>query len=277
MSPAAARVLRCWVEPAVALLVAAALLLWWMVAEAALVRITTLTGWILAVLLAFLLCNAPREMLLRITRVPARFWYRLHAWVGILTGVTVAIHTGLHVPHGPIEALATLLFITTFLLGIVGLWVSQSIPLRIASIPTAVEAGAIAQHRREVHQAVEEVALRHAESTGDDAVANAYDRELRQEFEVPRHRLAHLINTSRVRRGIDRRITARQRRLNEPACAALEEIRRLASAKADLDELEACHAFRNTWLATHLLCSSMLGVLVVFHAVISLTYAGGAP
>ncbi|MCA9311035.1 MAG: hypothetical protein KDA21_07505 [Phycisphaerales bacterium] len=275
MSPAAARVVRCWVEPALALLAALALTLWWLVADAALVRLTTITGWIIAALFAFFLLNIVREPLLRLAHLPARAWYRIHAWLGLLAGLLVLIHTGGHLPQGTVEVVVTLFFLLTFIAGLVGLWISRAIPARLATIPNPVEPDGIPQQRREIRQAVEAVVLRHVENTGDDAIAAAYERDLRAYFDAPQRLWLHFVNTTRARRELELRLRARQRRLNEAAQPTFAEIRDFAFTKADLDERTACHAFHNAWLGVHLVLSVILVLLLVLHAAISLTWSGG--
>jgi hypothetical protein len=163
----------------------------------------------------------------------------------------------------------------TVLSGIVGLYLTRTIPAQLARVGEEVLYERIPALRRSVqHQAgdavLESVTASGATTLGDFYVARLYD------FFARRRNFAYFLRpTTALRRSLMGDMQNLRRYLCEPELAACERLFALVRRKDDLDFHSARQGLLKIWLFIHIGLTYGLITLAMLHGLLALAFGGG--
>ena len=92
-----------------------------------------LTGWSLFALMLYLTAYNGRKKIPFLPLVSSRLWFQVHVYVGLFTGFVFLLHLQWHWPTGWFEVLLAVLFLGVTGSGLVGWWLSRSLPPRLTT------------------------------------------------------------------------------------------------------------------------------------------------
>ncbi|MCA9013838.1 MAG: hypothetical protein KDA77_00780 [Planctomycetaceae bacterium] len=200
-------------------------------------------------------------------------WLRFHIFIGFLSFVVFAIHSKLQIPNGLLELILFLTYYTVFLSGVLGWFLSRSIPYRLLSRGEEVIFERIPAHRRKIHDRVKTLVFNDAEPEQGAALSDFYHRHLQNFFEGPRHQLSHILHSERHLHRLSQKISALRPFLNEQEQARLQQIEEQIQLKDDLDYQYIFQAIIKLWLFVHVPLTYSLIIFAFYHALAACAFA----
>lgn len=204
----------------------------------------------------------------------AATWLQLHIYVGLLSVLFFVLHAGVALPSGTFETLLAVLYGGVAATGIIGLFLSRSIPPRLARRGEEVIYERIPVLRRELRRRAEAVVLESLTRTRAKGIADYYHKRLYPFFSRPRNLLGHVLGSTAARRALQEEMTEFSTGLRKQDKPFLDRIEDLVVAKDDLDFHWANQAVLKYWLFLHIPLTYALFLFVLVHVV--LVYAFGA-
>src|SRR6478672_6175288 len=208
----------------VTLIVVALVWLWSRSLEKRLTTSSFTTGYLLIAAVLFLALYNVRKKLPFLPLGSSATWLQLHLYVGLASVGVFLLHGGWHMPNGVLETTLYMTYALTVLSGIVGLYLTRTIPAQLARVGEEVLYERIPALRRSVqHQAgdavLESVTTSGATTLGDFYVARLYD------FFARGRNLAYFLRpTTALRRSLMGDMQNLRRYLCEPELAACERL-----------------------------------------------------
>lgn len=234
------------------------------------------SGWILAAVIVFLAAYNVRKMIPFLPLGSSSTWLQVHIYAGLLTAAIFATHVSYRLPTGVFECLLAASFLTVFASGVIGLFITRSIPRRLTDLGNEVIFEHIPIARRQLQEQIESLVL--AENTVDksSAVAEFYRDRIRP-FVVQRSVvLSNLFfGGDRNYRGLQRAIEDHARYLDTDEQAVLGEVNLLVHRKHQLDVQFALQAALKVWLFVHIPGTYVLLIFGTFHAILVHAWSGG--
>ena len=180
-------------------LVALAAVWAWVDARAATLRDTAFaTGYLLLSAVAFLAIYNVRKKLPFLPLGSSAAWLQWHIYVGLATIALFTLHAGWRWPNGILESILAGVYWLTTASGLIGLYLTRTIPPQLARVGTQVIYERVPALRHELWRRADEVVLASVASSGTQTLADFYAARLFQYFARPR-RLAYVLRpTSRA-------------------------------------------------------------------------------
>jgi hypothetical protein len=202
-------------------------------------------------------------------------WTQVHIWMGWITGFQFLCHTRFSWPQGGLDVLLYALFVLTFFSGVVGWWLTRTVPRRLADVSQPVLAAELPFRvracEREARERVRRAVLEH----GSDTLMGHYRQTMEVFFAKPaffwlnhRRPSAQLTRICRQNGEIRRYLSKEEQEI----LVALEE---LAQQKDDLDYLFSGNLWLRLWLMAHLPLAYGTLFLGLFHGLWMLAFHGG--
>ncbi len=258
--------------------IAGVLMTAWLTARAlALHETAELSGWILFGTVLFLAGYNGRKKLTYPPLLKSSTWLQLHIYIGFLAVLLFVLHTGPHLPNGPLEATLAGLFVMVAASGIVGLVLTRTLPRRLTVRGEEVLFERIPMLRRELRDRAERLVISCAEETHRTTLADFYTRRLAGFLAGPRHFRGHLLQSSRPLRRMLDELGSLKRYLNEQERRAVVELAGIVEAKDGLDYHHAVQALLKGWLFVHIPLTFAMLILGAAHGVIALAFQAGIP
>jgi len=257
------------------LIVIAIVWLWSRSLEKRLTTSSFTTGYLLIAAVLFLALYNLRKKLAFLPLGKSAAWLQLHIYVGVASIGVFLLHVGLRMPTGMLETTLYSTYSLTVISGIVGLYLTRTIPAQLARVGEEVLYERIpALHRGVQHQAsqavMQSVAASGATTLGDFYVARLYD------FFGQRRNLAYFLRpTTALRRSLMGEMQNLRRYLCEPELAACERLFALVRRKDDLDFHAARQGLLKIWLFIHIGLTYGLVALAMLHGLLALAFRGG--
>lgn len=235
-----------------------------------------LDGWILtAVMVAQLLFHI-RKKLPASPLGRAATWLKMHVYLGYVTIAVFLFHTSFSMPETTLEWALWGLFVLVVASGLVGLYLTNSVPGKLQQqhgeqitfdqIPTV---------RLNLFREVDALVLETVTPDGSSEVSDFYVNRLRGYFRKPQHLRAHLRGSRRPLERISSEIADLERRVNAPDRKALSSIRKLVTAKFDLDHQYTVQGLLHSWLFVHIPATYSLIVLSILHVAVVYAFSSG--
>jgi hypothetical protein len=187
-----------------------------------------------------------------------------------------AIHVRFAVPNGVFECSLALIYLSVFLSGIIGLYMSRTYPRRLTDLGNEVIFEHIPVVRRQLQDQIESLLLKCNSEAATSALAEFYKDRIRP-FIVGQHDVvSHLIRGSSWRyRSLVRAIADQNRYLNDDERQVLTEVESLVSRKHQVDTQYALQGALKMWLFFHIPATYALLIFAVFHSVLVHAWSGG--
>ncbi|HKI96064.1 MAG TPA: hypothetical protein VJ992_12330 [Gemmatimonadales bacterium] len=230
-----------------------------------------LTGWTLfAVMIWLALLNARKK----INTVPigrATLWVDVHVWLGVLAVAIFAVHVHFREPKGWVEGALAVVFGIAVVSGIVGIFLSRTVPRRLRTRGEQVIFERQPIFRRRLREELDGVV---AGVTSSESLSDFYARRLIPFFAEPRNLWHHLLQSRTPAHALLTELDGLGRYLDENERAAQQTIAELIRVKDDLDYHYAHQTALKYWLFVHIPVAYTLLVLAIVHVTLVYTYRG---
>ena len=256
-------------------IVVAILALWIQWLEVSLSRSAHSTGYLLYGSLLFLALYNLRKKLPGLPLGNSAIWLRLHLIIAWATLPLFLWHVSFRLPDGWIESTLTLLYAGTFASGIVGWYLSRTIPKQLSRTGEQFIFERIPRLRFSVRQEARQTVLRAVGETGSTTLASFYVDRLHGFFQRPRSFKYIVYPTSSTRQRLFSELDGIRRFLTEQEKQASEQLYRLIRKKDDLDFHDSRQRVLKIWLFIHIGLTSALIVTGTLHGIMALAYQGG--
>ncbi|MEO8494872.1 MAG: hypothetical protein ABI614_07360 [Planctomycetota bacterium] len=233
------------------------------------------SGWGLLAMIGFLAAYNLRKKLPVLPLGTSATWLQLHIYVGLLTAVVFGVHIGWRVPSGYVESLLAALYLFVFASGLIGLWLSRSLPRRLTTRGEEVLFERIPVYRKRIQAEVEAIVFNRLEESESTAVAQFYADRLRDFFAHTRNFGEHLIQSNRSRFALLKEMQAYGRYLDNAERNMMARLVTCVERKDDLDYQYSLQATLKYWLFVHVPLTYALLVLAVLHLLLVSAFSGG--
>lgn len=200
-------------------------------------------------------------------------WLHFHIFIGLLSCLLFVIHVKLRIPNGFFETVLFLCYFTVFLSGVIGWFLSRSVPYRLSSRGEEVIFERIPIHRRKILDKVESLVFDNADTTKSKAIPDFYQKHLQTFFAGPSNLMRHILHSERHRHRLSQKIAAMQPFLNEQEQVTMQQIVELIQIKDDLDYQYALQATLKLWLFVHVPLTYSLILFALFHTITVCAFA----
>jgi hypothetical protein len=268
----AARRLR---SASVTLAVLAALWLWVRAEHRALQATAFTTGYLLLAMIGFLALYNLRKRLPFLPLGSSAAWLQAHLYVGMATIGVFALHVGPNLPGGPLNLLLAVVYLLTIGSGLIGLYLSRTIPAQLARVGHDFIYEQIPGMRHRVRRQASELVLQSVSASGATTLAEFYTTRLYSYFERPRGWAYDLRPTTTRRRALMREMQDVRRYLSDQEQTFCERLFALIRTKDDLDFHESRQRILKLWLFIHLGLTCALVLLAMLHGVLAAAFSGG--
>jgi hypothetical protein len=160
--------------------------------------------------------------------------------------------------------------------GLVGLYLTRTIPAQLARVSEEIIYERIPAYRRQVRQQADEVVLESVTSSGATTLADFYTARLYGFFGRSRGWRYLLRPTSAMRRALMSEMQDLKRYLSEPEQTGCERLFMLLRRKDDLDFHDARQKALKLWLFAHIGLTYALVLLAALHGLLAHAFQGGA-
>ena len=232
------------------------------------------SGYILISSVFFLALFNLRKKLSFLPLGRASFWMQLHIYIGIATMVIFGMHVGWRPPNGILETCLFILFMMTSMSGIIGLYLSRTIPRRLSKLREEIIYERIPQFRSQVRNEAHAVVVGLVSDVPSDTIADYYTTRLTEYFVKPRSFFYFLNPNSRLRNTLRNELSNLQRYCSESELVAGERLSRLIDKRDDLDYHQALQGSLKWWLFTHIGLTYALVTVAVLHTIMVHAFRG---
>lgn len=235
-----------------------------------------LDGWILTAFMFVQLLFHIRKKLPASPLGRAATWLKMHVYLGYVVIAVFLFHTSFSFPETTLEWALWIMFALVVGSGLVGLYLTTSVPGKLQQqhneqitfdqIPTA---------RLNLFREVNALVLDTVTPEGSSEVSDFYVNRLRGYFRKPQNLRAHLRGSRRPLERMSSEIADLERRVNAPDRKALSTIKKLVTAKYDLDHQYTVQGLLHSWLFVHIPATYSLIVLSILHVAVVYAYSSG--
>jgi hypothetical protein len=272
LAPVLRRALRPWLLFA---LVMVAITGWWRYEWLTLRPHAFTSGGLLLSAVIFLAAYNLRKKLTFLPLGSSAIWLKVHLYVGVGAVWLFLLHISFRIPNGIFESSLAALYLLVTASGLHGLYLTRTIPGRLATLADEVIWERIPGLRRQVAERARELLLAARDDSSAGVVTDIYSRRLFRFFEGPRGWRYYLRPTSTLRRQLLAELSERKRYLGEPQQKLVEELATLTARKDDLDYHDALQGWLKCWLFGHIGGTYALLLFAGVHAVLAHAFHGG--
>jgi hypothetical protein len=244
----------------------------WRALDAALRPHALHSGIALLLLLLLLTAFNARKKLPFLPLIRASHWLQFHIYAGFLSVLLFGLHTDFRLPAGTLEIVLSILFGIVTLSGLIGLYLTRSLPPVMARSGEPLTYESIPKFEIRLRRKVEEIVEEAEKGSGASAVGDLYLHHLSTYFK-PRSTWASLLGKpkkmlSRALESIDKVESYTGQDEHE----ALEQIRKCVRQKHNLDVQNGAQILLRSWLFIHIPFTYSLLITSFAHAWIVLVY-----
>ena len=236
-----------------------------------------LDGWVLCAGIAVLFAFNVRKKLPMLPLGRATRWMQIHIYLGWFVIFAFGLHTGFSWPDGALNWALWVLFMLVSCSGIVGIYLTRSIPAKLEGCSERVLFQRIPKFRNNLAKEVEALAITSVDQAGSLTIADLYANTLHDFFRRPQNVVSHLRSSRQPLNRICGDLDKLARYLDAPGRNTLQAIKDLVVAKDDLDFQYANQGILKLWLFVHVPATHGLIVLIVAHAAIMYAFSSGVP
>ena len=242
--------------------------------DAALYDAAILSGWTLFITILLLALSNLRKKLTMLPIGSSATWLQFHIYLGWIAIVLFALHIDWRLPNGFIEVTLAILFILTTGTGILGIFISRTLPMRLTRRGEEVILERIPDFQAQIRNEAEQIVIQSATEANSYTIRDLYSEHLHFYFMKPRNIFQHLIASNHGLYTLLNEIDSIDRYLNSRERELIGELRMLVVKKDDLDFHYALQTALKSWLLIHIPVTFALLILVMLHLVV--VYAFGS-
>lgn len=205
-----------------------------------------------------------------------RNWVKVHIYLGWFVVGAFLIHIDFKWPTGALETVLLLFFVLVAGSGMVGAFLSKSLPGRLTRRGEEVIFERIPVFIRELRDTADELIANSVEKTGSSSIADFYMTRVRNWMGQPRDGIEHLFELNGRAYQIDNEFENLSRYLNDSEKEILAEFKEMVLKKSDLDYHYALQSALKLWLFIHIPMTYALLVLALVHIVLVHAFTGAA-
>lgn len=243
--------------------------------DATLARSAYATGYTLYAAVLALAAYHLRKKLPGLPLGTSRGWLQTHLVVAIASAALFYLHLGGRWPNGGLESLLAALYLATFGSGVLGFYLTRTIPKQLARTSEQFIFERIPRLRGRVQTEARAKVLEAVHATGAMTLADFYADRVHGFLGRPRALRYTLWPSTRTRSRLFSELTGIDRFLTEPERNAAERLFKLIRRKDDLDFHAARQGVLKAWLFGHLALTWGLLFLGLAHGVLALAFRGG--
>lgn len=241
-----------------------------------LVRYHSLTGWILAAALGFLVLFNARKKAPVLPLLTAAAWLQMHIYVGLFAAAVFVIHTGLVFPNGVFNQVFWLAFVALTISGLFGIGAERLFARHLRDRGETVLFNRINPFRVRLAAEAEALARRSVAELGASLLADFYGERIAPLIARVRTRYFWL-QLVRARTPIDRLLRDLhdlERYLNPQGLETLHELEDRVVAIDALDRQYALASVMRLWLFVHIPLAYGFLLLIALHIVLVYAFGG---
>jgi hypothetical protein len=233
------------------------------------------TGYLLLATVLFLALYNARKKLPFLPLGNSAAWLQWHLYAGIGSVGLFALHAGIPWPAGVLNSTLAIFYLATVASGLVGLYLTRSIPRQLSRIGEEVIYERIPVLQMQVRTQAGSAVLESVTASGATTLADFYVARLFDFFHRPRGARYFLRPTTARRRSLMHELTTVRRYLSDHEQSACERLFALIRRKDDLDFHEARQRLLKNWLFVHIGLTYGLVALALLHGLLALAFRGG--
>jgi hypothetical protein len=234
------------------------------------------SGYVLLAVILFLALYNLRKKLPFLPLGSSAAWLQWHLYAGTSSAGLFALHIGPKWPNGLLETTLAIFYLLTFGSGVIGLYLTRTIPRQLARAGDELIYERIPAFRRQLAREANQTVLDGVTASGATTLADFYAGRLHEFFQRPRGTFYLLRPTSALRRALMREMQDIRRYLSDREQAACERLFALVRRKDDLDFHEARQRLLKLWLFAHIGLTYTLVLLAMAHGLAAHAFHGGA-
>ena len=266
--------LRLWRNIGLAVLAGAGVFVLGEGYDAALRDVAFMSGWILLAVILVLAFYRVRKAITVLPIGANSIWVQLHFVLGILAIALFGVHVGWRWPTGSLEVTMAIIFILVALSGILGLFMSRTMPRRLTRRGEEVILERIPIFRRRLREEGEALVLQNAQDAKSSTLRDFYIERLHPFFAGRRNFFLHLMFSNRELFTLQRELDNLERYLTPVELPVVAQLRELVQQKDDLDFHEALQTSLRAWLLAHVPLTYGLLLLIAAHLILVHAFAG---
>ncbi|MFN0019190.1 MAG: hypothetical protein ACKVP0_13080 [Pirellulaceae bacterium] len=248
---------------------------WWWLEVLTLRPHAFTTGGLLLAAVVFLAAYNLRKKLTFLPLGSSATWLKVHLYVGVGAVWLFLLHVSFRIPNGIFETSLAALYLFVTASGLHGLYLTRTIPRRLAALGEEPIWERIPGLRRQVAEQARELVLAARDDSSAGVVTDIYSRRLLRFFEGARGWRYYLRPTSTLRRQLLAELGELKRYLGEPQQKLALDLATLTARKDDLDYHDALQGWLKCWLFAHIGGTYALLLFAGFHAVLAHAFHGG--
>ncbi len=234
-------------------------------------------GWVLAVGMAMQILFQLRRNFPKLPWGKTASWMQAHIYLGYFLAVIFALHTEFSLPDNFLEWAMWSLFVFVCVSGMIGTYLSWTVPVKLAQSPQQIIFERIPSFRSQLAMDVSALAANSLNTTGSRSISDLYVKKLHNFFRRPQNLFAHLRSSRRPLKRICRDIENLERYVDQSGKEMLHVMKNLVVAKDNLDFQYAHQGILKVWLFVHIPTAYSLILLSILHIAIIYAYSSGAP
>ena len=260
-----------------------AVIVWIAWLDRSLARSAHATGYVLYSIVLFLAAYNLRKKLPGLPLGSSSTWMQAHLWVGMGSGALFWLHLTAQQPEGwlmgwpkgGIESVLAFLFLATFSSGLIGLYLTRTLPRQLTRTGEQFIYERIPRLRAQVKNEARATVLAAVHATGATTLADFYADRLHGFFARPRSLAYWWRPTSATRKRLFDELTAIDRLSTEGEHLAGERLYKLVRRKDDLDFHESRQGLLKLWIFAHVSLTWGLLLLGALHGLLAVAFRGG--
>ena len=234
------------------------------------------SGWILLCIMLVLMSYNLRKKLPFLPLLKSSTWLQIHIYLGFLSILLFLQHTSFGlIPNGTLESMLAALYWLVAGSGIVGLFLTRTLPGRLSVRGEELLFERMPIYRRNIHEEAERLVLAAVEEAGTTTLADYYQRRLANYFNGFRNFWHHLIESKRPRHNLETELSDLDRYLSDREREIASDLQELVFVKDDLDYQHALQKTLKGWLFIHIAFTYSLMIVALVHVVVVHAFKGG--
>ncbi len=235
------------------------------------------TGAALLGVTVFLALFNLRKKLPFLPLLKASTWMQVHIYIGLFSVLLFFLHIGFSLQSGTLEITLATLFVLVAVSGVLGLFLTRSLPKMMNQSGEAVSYGQIPQFRKEIYDKVQALVEKAEETCKSSTLPEFYLEHLHL-YLKSRPSLVHSFGPKKrsCSHRLENELQARMRYLSEDEILIAREVKEWIAAKENLDFQDASHRLLKGWLFIHIPLTWGLILLGTIHGILALLYGGSS-
>lgn len=233
-----------------------------------------ISGWALFAVMVFLTLYNARKKLIFLRMGSSEAWAQFHIYAGYFTVLLFVLHLNIRWPTGWFECALALLYGIVTVSGVVGLFLSRTIPRRLTTRGGEVVYERIPALRHALQTEAEKLAV--SGELKSVILAELYVRKLSGFFAGPRNFWPHFLESRRPLKALLGEIEEVRPFGNQQESEALEKLSVLVRRKDGLDYHRSLQLALKLWLFVHLPFTYSLMLFSLAHIIIVYAFSEGA-